>query len=46
MIMKKVTFRFTESEYEYLKMYVGFHDLNMTQAIKQGVELFYKSRKK
>ncbi len=39
---QRVTVRFTEKEYEFLKQYVESHNLTITQAIKIGIELMYK----
>lgn len=44
--LHRVTVRFTESEYEFLKKYVESHNLTMTQAIKQGVEFLYMTSPK
>ena len=42
----RVTVRFTESEYEFLKEYAESHNLTMTQAIKVGIELLIKISQK
>lgn len=44
--LHRVTVRFTESEYEFLKMYAESHNLTMTQAIKVGIELLIKISQK
>lgn len=44
--LHRVTVRFTESEYEFLKKYAESHNLTMTQAIKVGIELLIKISQK
>lgn len=41
--LHRVTVRFTESEYQYLKQYAKTHNQTMTQALKLGIELLYQS---
>lgn len=42
---QRVTVRFTQKEYEFLKQYVESHNLTITQAIKLGIEVLYKQSK-
>ena len=44
--LHRVTVRFTESDYEFLKKYAKSHNLTMTQAIKVGIELLIKTSQK
>ncbi len=44
--LHKVSVRLTENEYEQFKKYVETHNLTMTNALKLGIELLYKSSSK
>lgn len=44
--LHKVSVRLTEDEYEQLKKYVETHNLTMTNALKLGIDLLYKSNNK
>jgi len=44
--LHRVTIRFTESEYQYLKQYAKTHNQTMTQALKLGIELLYQSSRR
>ncbi len=41
--LQRVTVRFTEKEYEFLKKYAESHNLTMTQTIKIGVKLLIEN---
>ncbi len=43
--LHRVTIRLTEKEYQRLKTYAETSNQTMTQAVKQGIELIYQSRK-
>lgn len=44
--LHRVTVRFTESEYQALKKYAETHNQTMTQAMKIGIELLYRTSQK
>ena len=44
--LHKVSVRLTEGEYQQLKKYVEAHNLTMTNALKLGIDLLYKSSAK
>ena len=45
-MIHKVSVRFTESEYQWLKAYAEKINKSMTEALKDGIELLYKDSQK